>query len=1485
MSAFVYDYIRLKNRIDVLDNAKIVTNNKGEWIIDNGTKMVAQSVGVNGSIAFANSTTSTGHEYRVPVAADISDFDTKVNNNTNVTSNTTHRGLTNNPHGVTKSQIGLSNVSNTKNNFNATEPPTPNEDSSDGYSVGSRWIDLSNDKTYVCVDSNAGIAVWIELTDTGEVNTSSSSGGISLVLPKNGVNFPFKGLTSSSKLSLIGNANDIGIDLVESNIVIGNLSGAPSGSVVGTSDSQVITNKTFTDNTTMFQAIGDTSSLVKFDLQYVSSSTTRTLIVPNANTTLVGTDVVQTLSSKSMNGDNNTFTNIVNSAIKAGAGIDASKLADGSVSNAEFQRLGALASAAVGISDTQTLSSKTLSLPKINNTSATHAYIFSVNELAANRNIILPLLSTDDTFVFEGHAQTLTGKTIDSDNNTILNIVNADIKSSANIDASKLANGSVSNAEFQRLSGVGSSVVGQSDTITLSNKKLVDINTYFIDSGDPTKKMHFYLDLIESGQTRTIIIPDANTTLVGTAVGQTLSNKTWGDNLDMNNNKIINVSGPTQANDVATKSYVDATAQGLTTKEAVRVKTDASLPAYTQSGTGVGATLTADANGPLADIDGVTLVDGDRILVDTLGSTSDVHNGIYKVTNLGDELNPWILTRTIDADADSEVTAGLTMFVTEGTTFGDNGFTLTTNDPITVDTTALTFTQTSGTGQIIDGAGIIKTGNQLDVGGSDTIIANANDLEVNSSGIANQILLSSGTVGIASNYGSLPLGNTNAVSGIVGIANGGTNASSFSAGSRIVATNSGNSALETTSIDPSIIVTTTGIQTLSNKILTDSTTIFQDETETYKQFKLLLSSLTTTRTLTVPDTNDTIAVLDMAQTFTSKTINADDNNITNITNAQIKSGATIDASKIANGTVSNTEFQRLGALTSAAVGISDTQTLTSKSFIDASTYFINNSTTSKKMQVDLSELTTDTTRILTIPDASDTLVLVTMAQTLTNKIINATNNTITNITNAEIKAAAAIDATKIANGSVSNTEFQRLDGVGSAIVGISDSVTFTNKSFDDSSTFYVDNIDPSKKMQFQLSGISTTNTRVITIPDSDITLVGVDLAQPLTNKTINSSQNTITNITNTSIKSDAGIDATKIADGTVSNTKFQRIGSLESNAVGVSDSQVLSNKTFTDATTYFQDDNINSKKIQFQLSNISVGTTRIVSFPDSDITVVGTNLSQILTTKTIDADSNTISNIANAQIKSSAAINATKIANGSVDNTAFQRLSAVGSAIVGVSDTQTLTSKTLTSPKIESSINDSNNNELVKLTSIVSAVNEITVSNASASNGPSIITTGNDINIDLNITSKGDGNLILDGLVFPNTDGDVGQAIITDGSNNLGFANVSVLTIDTLTTTDNIQTTIATTSTSSDNVYLLEASIIACRTDSGSEGGGFILRGFFRNNAGTLTKIGQDLVSSCDDTEWTVDVATSGTNIIIRVIGKTGVTINWKSSYKMTSVA
>ena len=85
------------------------------------------------------------------------------------------------------------------------------------------------------------------------------------------------------------------------------------------------------------------------------------------------------------------------------------------------------------------------------------------------------------------------------------------------------------------------------------------------------------------------------------------------------------------------------------------------------------------------------------------------------------------MTRTTDADADVEVTAGMFVFVEEGTVNADNGYVLSTDGSITVGSTSLTFTQFSGAGQIVAGTAMTKTGNTLDVAVDDKTIQVSSD--------------------------------------------------------------------------------------------------------------------------------------------------------------------------------------------------------------------------------------------------------------------------------------------------------------------------------------------------------------------------------------------------------------------------------------------------------------------------------------------------------------------------------------------------------------------------------------------------------------------------------------------------------------------------------------------------------------------------------------------------------------------------------------
>jgi hypothetical protein len=81
-----------------------------------------------------------------------------------------------------------------------------------------------------------------------------------------------------------------------------------------------------------------------------------------------------------------------------------------------------------------------------------------------------------------------------------------------------------------------------------------------------------------------------------------------------------------------------------------------------------------------------------------------------------------------------------------------------------------------------------------------------------------------------------------------------------------------------------------------------------------------------------------------------------------------------------------------------------------------------------------------------------------------------------------------------------------------------------------------------------------------------------------------------------------------------------------------------------------------------------------------------------------------------------------------------------GDGDVTLTGTQTLTNKTLTSPKIGTSILDTNGNELFLLTATGSAVNEITYANAATGNGPTFTASG-ETNVDININPKGSGVL------------------------------------------------------------------------------------------------------------------------------------------------
>lgn len=237
-----------------------------------------------------------------------------------------------------------------------------------------------------------------------------------------------------------------------------------SGSVVGTTDSQTLSNKNLVDNSTFVVDNSDATIRIGFNAAGTTSTTTtistaqttdRVVVLPDADTVLVGTDVVQVLSNK------------------------------------------------------------TLTLPEINDTSSDHQYVFSVSELTADRTVTLPLLVASDTFVFENHTQTLTNKTLTSPT----------INGGSAVGISTFSLDDVTSAFNLSFLSISSLTANRSLTFDVADSnRIIDLEGNLTLRGDLSTSGGNSLTLTTTGATN-VTLPTTGT-LVTLAGAETLTNKT-----------------------------------------------------------------------------------------------------------------------------------------------------------------------------------------------------------------------------------------------------------------------------------------------------------------------------------------------------------------------------------------------------------------------------------------------------------------------------------------------------------------------------------------------------------------------------------------------------------------------------------------------------------------------------------------------------------------------------------------------------------------------------------------------------------------------------------------------------------------------------------------------------------------------------------------------------------------------------------------------
>ena len=304
-----------------------------------------------------------------------------------------------------------------------------------------------------------------------------------------------------------------------------------------------------------------------------------------------------------------------------------------------------------------------------------------IDATASGNNVTLAI---DSTVATKTGSETLTNKTMSGASNTFSAIPTSALSGTVSnsqvgtgIDATKIADGSVTNTEFQHIGTVSSNVQTQLDGKLTASNNLSDIGTA------ATARSNLGLGSMAVQNSATVSISGGS---------------------------ITGLSTPSNNSDVAIKSYVDDAVAGLRTRTIAEVATTANV--NLTNGLEAGDT-----------IDGVTLVAGDRVLVKDQSTATE--NGLYLAVSSG------AASRDPEHDSIAELSGGMVV-VNQGSTNDNKIFLCTTDSDGSLGTTNITYTQVtpSNTGTVTS-IGITQSGSEFSISGSPVTSAGNITLDVN----------------------------------------------------------------------------------------------------------------------------------------------------------------------------------------------------------------------------------------------------------------------------------------------------------------------------------------------------------------------------------------------------------------------------------------------------------------------------------------------------------------------------------------------------------------------------------------------------------------------------------------------------------------------------------------------------------------------------------------------------------------------------------